>query len=562
MHRASIGRRRLLALVTVAVMLLAACSDDDSEGAATGADPAADEAVTPGIWTTFGYDLANTRFNPDEVMLTDDNVGELAPLWHLDDIGDVSSTPSVADGVAYFGTWEGEAYAVDAVDGEEIWSTEVEGGQIMSSATVTEDAVFVASNSGLSRLDRENGEVEWSMETSDHPIAISPVAPVVADDIVLQGVASGELMMDLEEYSFEGTMAAYDIDTGEVLWERLFTEEDEGAGVGIWSNPAVDLERGHLYVGTGNTYEPPQAELSNSAVAMDLEDGSVVWSTQFTHPDIWSAAHPGGLDADVGAGPNLWSSGDQDLVGMGDKRGDYYALDRDTGEIVWETDMTDGSLLGGVIGTSAQADGTIFVGSNNGDEETNMPGGDAMVVALDSDDGSILWQEEVPGSIFAPITVTPGLVFVGTTASQFHIFDAETGEELWSMDTPDQVGSGATVVDGVVYWGYGFSLFGGGEAGGLYALSPGGEEGAGEVATNGDDDHAGAAIYRNRCATCHGASGQGAVGPALAGISDRMDPEEQLEVVRQGSGGQMPAFEGVLDDEELEEVVAYTRDAL
>ncbi len=52
---------------------------------------------------------------------------------------------------------------------------------------------------------------------------------------------------------------------------------------------------------------------------------------------MFSAGNPTGKDADVGASPNLWTSNGRDLVGAGDKAGVYHALDRDTGQVVWET---------------------------------------------------------------------------------------------------------------------------------------------------------------------------------------------------------------------------------
>lgn len=559
------ARRSLLAVLAATALAAGACASDDTTDTGAEGDTTNEGSIAPGSWTTFGYDLANSRFNPDEAMLTSGNVDDLEVSWEAEDVGDVTSTPAVVDGVVYFGDWDGVLHAVDAVDGSEVWRTPLEGGQIMSSAAVTDDAVVAATNSGLARVDRSSGEIEWSVQTSEHPIAIAPVAPVVVDDVVLHGVASGELMLDVEEYSFVGSVAAFDLASGDVLWETPFTsaDEEEGAGVGIWSNPAVDRERGLVFVGTGNTYEPPQAELSNSVVALDLDDGSVAWATQFTDPDVWSMGHPGGLDADVGAGPNLWGIDDRDVVGAGDKRGDYYALDRDTGEVVWMADMTEGSILGGVIGTSAHGDGRIYVGSNVGDPETNSPTGSAAVVALDDQDGSILWETEIEGSIYAPVTAIPGVVFVGTTAGMFHAFDAESGDELWNMEVPDQVGSGASVVDGIVYWGVGFALFGAGTGeGGLYALSVGDTAAPDGESAAPVEDHDGAEIFRNRCASCHGAEGQGAIGPSLAGVAERLDRDEQIDLVREGRGAQMPAFGDALDDNEINAVVNYTRDEL
>jgi len=71
----------------------------------------------------------------------------------------------------------------------------------------------------------------------------------------------------------------------------------------------------------------------------------------------------------------------------------------------------------------------------------------------------------------------------------------------------------------------------------------------------------GAAIFSERCASCHGRDGGGGFGPNLSDgqVVDRFpEVEDQIEVVREGRGG-MPSFDGRLSDAEIEAVVAYTR---
>jgi mono/diheme cytochrome c family protein len=70
----------------------------------------------------------------------------------------------------------------------------------------------------------------------------------------------------------------------------------------------------------------------------------------------------------------------------------------------------------------------------------------------------------------------------------------------------------------------------------------------------------GASIYAANCATCHGQGGQGGVGPTLAGqvVTEFPDPADEIAVVRNGRGG-MPSFGGDLTDQEIAQVVEYTR---
>ena len=73
----------------------------------------------------------------------------------------------------------------------------------------------------------------------------------------------------------------------------------------------------------------------------------------------------------------------RDLVGAGDKGGTFHALDRETGEVVWETQLTPGSVFGGEIGSAAFVDGMLIATSNVGDPETNAPTDVTEVFGLD-----------------------------------------------------------------------------------------------------------------------------------------------------------------------------------
>lgn len=70
----------------------------------------------------------------------------------------------------------------------------------------------------------------------------------------------------------------------------------------------------------------------------------------------------------------------------------------------------------------------------------------------------------------------------------------------------------------------------------------------------------GRGIYKAYCLTCHGADGQGGVGPQLAGVVVERFPdiEDQIAYVTNGTG-RMPAFRSTLSAGEIRKVVTYER---
>jgi len=70
-------------------------------------------------------------------------------------------------------------------------------------------------------------------------------------------------------------------------------------------------------------------------------------------------------------------------------------------------------------------------------------------------------------------------------------------------------------------------------------------------------------VYRQYCASCHGARGGGGSGPRLAGVVEQRYPdiEDQIAVIANGRAG-MPAFGQRLSADELRAVARYEREAL
>ena len=440
-------------------------SSGDESGTDTGGDPCAvrPEPGRPVNWNRYGLDDDNSRHNPDETVITTANVQCLQPVWSLDDLVGVTSTPAVVDDVVYFGEWDGDVHAHAAADGAEIWVTSL-GNQVNDSPLVTDDRVYVGDNDGnVHALDRATGAVQWSMELDPHPAAGIYSSPVIVDGMLVIGVSSVELATAQEDYTFRGSVVGLDPATGEEQWRLYTTENDDtaGAGVSVWSSAAVDLERGWIYIGTGNAYEEPGGPLSDSLLAVDASDGSLQWSVQFTEDDVFTIFGPAstGIDADVGAAPNLFTTRmGQDLVGVGDKGGYYRALDRDTGDIVWMTQVGGGTPLGGIMTTAAVADGVIYVGNNTWKVlyQFGNPDNSGVSVALSVEDGSVLWETPTNAPIFGAMTVAGGVVYHGLVRGDVLALDAADGTELWRTEPGHDIGGGFSVVNGQLYVGHGF----------------------------------------------------------------------------------------------------------
>jgi polyvinyl alcohol dehydrogenase (cytochrome) len=537
---------------------LVACSEGDGGERSATADPAG----APAAWVRVGYDLGNTRAAVDETAIGPDTVAGLAPAWELRGVDGVTGTPVVDDGTVFVGDWTGHVRALDAATGEEVWAHDLESGYVGGAVAVDDTQVVVGTfDARIVALDRDTGDPLWETPIGDHPKAVVFGSPVVVDGLVVVGVGSFEVFVPGDPPTFRGHVVGLDAGTGDERWRFWVTAGDatEGPGVSVWSSPAVDTERGVLYIGTGQAYAAPAPPRSDALIALDLRTGEEVWSTQFTAGDAWTINQPTGLDADVGAIPNLFSAGGTDAAGVGDKAGTYRALDRDTGEILWATRLTEGGLQGGVMASAAVAGGTVYVASNDASQ-------DAVLVALDADTGDEVWRSEVGAHVTGPVTWANDVLYLADDSGRIAAYDAGGGDRLWSHDVAFPAAGGIAVVDGTVYAGWGWWLAGAPAEpdGGLIAFRLGGQEGGDRAA--GDDDPAaggvaGEDVYATSCASCHGGTGEGGSGPSLVSVDERLTRDQHIDVVREGRGD-MPGWEDDLTAEEIEAVVDYQRTVL
>jgi polyvinyl alcohol dehydrogenase (cytochrome) len=374
-------------------------------------------------------------------------------------------------------------------------------------------------------LDRDSGALKWKTLMETNVAAVITSSPVLDGDRLYVGVGSLEEPFGIRDshhyYTFRGSVVAMDVATGGILW-RSYTitdavywgdggaqsviggagdaGEDAGprtagyAGAAVWSSsPSVDRKRRQLYVTTGNNYQAPDGAPSmvegnwvDSVLALDLDTGAIKWGRSLPAggapdaSDVFNLGHFQGPDSDFGCGANLYTTmvGGQakDLVGAGQKSGDYWAFDADTGATVWRTHVGPGGPLGGLHWGTATDGDRVYVEVNNGSgtgftvlgngDQAGMTSTTGMWAALDSATGDVIWEIMDPAldkpisgaAVDGPTVVVNGVVFAGSMdkAGTMFALDAATGEVLWSFESGGTVYGGPAVANGVVYWGCGY----------------------------------------------------------------------------------------------------------
>ncbi len=458
-------------------------------------------------WPSFGRDLHNTRNAADEHVLDPAQVANLKPLWTVTTDGNVSATPAVVEGVVYVPDFGGSLWAIDAKTGAVVWkatigdATGVKGDLSRTTPAywrgdliLGEGAQTVSALEGASVLavDAKSGRTLWRTKVESDPVAIITSAAVVDDGVVYVGTSSKAEALK-KPTTFRGSVVALSADDGKILWQTYMTTEGY-TGAAVWgSTPVVDRDRGLLYVATGNNYSVPEGicrapgatDCSPSApdnhvdgvVALDLKTGRIAWATSTLAADVsTNFDHADGPDYDFAQGPMLFTaeSGGRatPLLGVGQKSGDFWALDPATGKVAWETNVGPGSRLGGMMWGSATDGRRIYVSIGNANHTpvpSLSPNGDRQIIeggfwaALDAATGVVLWRTPDPqGAVdVGELSVGDGVVYAGSLAprgTNMYALDAATGAVRWAFASGGSVASGPAIVNGKVYWGSGYKI--------------------------------------------------------------------------------------------------------
>ena len=201
------------------------------------------------------YDSGVIYFGGDDGNVYAVNAADGRQLWKRSTGGPVPSTPAVAGEIAYVGSYDGKLYALDKRTGAPRWKFATQGERrfearglhglqprtqtiadpfdvFLSSPVVVGGSVYFGSGDGnLYAVDAASGELKWKFHTGD----VVHASPAYADGTLFFG-------------SWDSYFYAVDADTGAEKW-RFHGGEDPVIHnqVGFQSSPAV--VNGVVYTG-------------------------------------------------------------------------------------------------------------------------------------------------------------------------------------------------------------------------------------------------------------------------------------------------------------------------
>ena len=310
-------------------------------------------------------------------------------------------------------------------------------------------------------------QIKWVVEIGSQSYG----NPVVADGRVFLGT-NNELLRDPNQDNDRGVVMAFDEETGEFLWQM--THEKLAAGrvndwpeQGVCSSPAV--------VGDIAYYVSNRAEV----VALDVEgfrdeendgpykdeehtsvtDGDVVWVLDM-YNDLGVFPHNMAATSPLVIGDILFvntSNGvDESHINIPSPRSpSFLAVNRHTGEVLWEDDSPGRNILHGQWSSPAY-------GEAGGKMQVVFAGGDGWLYSFVPETGDLIWKFDANpkesewkqgrgdrNNIIATPVMLDGIVYIAVGQ------DPEHGEGVGHMWAVDASGEG-DVTESHVAWHHPF----------------------------------------------------------------------------------------------------------
>ncbi|WP_152966722.1 PQQ-binding-like beta-propeller repeat protein [Sporosarcina globispora] len=211
---------------------------------------------------------------------------------------------------------------------------------------------------------------------------------------------------------------------------------NQKTGKRLWKVDADAQVQSSPAVSDGIVYA---SSIRGTLYALDAETGRMIWKKSVGTDDVKRAWMYYSPTIENGVVYQAYSTG---------SGGAMMALDARTGEVLWNAPLAGGWI---VESTPVVEDGKVYVGADGG-----------WLIALDAESGKEIWRQKPAGGwMHSMPSISEGRLYMGYQGGLLVALDAATGKELWRYKSSDPsyihggaTGSSAAVADGVVYMGF------------------------------------------------------------------------------------------------------------
>lgn len=352
-------------------------------------------------WYTNYGDFGSTNANAQGLTLP------LRMRWTRRLEGTIKHLPVCGGGRMYTHTAEGQIIAVEQDTGRLLWRRYWPDVYLSFTSPLYYNGKLLVPQAGIKRsrmrcLDAATGELLWEAPFTGSPSWSRQFPPVVHGNLAIYASGSGE-------YAAQGT-------------EKPFTFKGD-------PQPASDGREVMSWIYSNDNPYYPKDNLP-LLWAWDLDTGEVVWRKDFSEygrggNDCGLCLLDGKLYYSTFFG---FSASQRARRGLPPENNGLTAcLDPQTGDVVWLTNQHHVTAKCTLTGK----DGRIYIGGYNPAREGTK---DRFVWCLDANDGSLIWESDVVTSALNVVTVGDQFIFSNALRGRGNVFDRQTGKVVGGVD--------------------------------------------------------------------------------------------------------------------------------
>lgn len=286
------------------------------------------------LWERSGANNLSNQFSSLN-QINESNIKNLEIAWtyrtgHVDRILTVETNPIIANDLLITANLDGFVIAINATNGKEVWRKKLPAPVARRGLTFFENSLYVPTSNGVYILNASNGIINPKIgangKVGDNPILLPPV--VTAEKIFLA--------------NFNSSVQAWS-NKGKLIWTLSLARDNVSPR--LWSGISYDQESKLIFINTSNANGLIGGDIKNggyscSLIAINAENGKIVWSFQEVIHDVW--------DLDIVGPPvvtKITHNGKKvSVVVSVSKSGNVLLLDKLTGKPIFGLDQYNAPL--------------------------------------------------------------------------------------------------------------------------------------------------------------------------------------------------------------------------
>jgi outer membrane protein assembly factor BamB len=352
-----------------------------------------------GSWPMFRHDAHRS------------SIGQVGPsnlslVWKFPTNGAVMSSPSVVDGIVYFGSQDKNIYAVNAWSGTLVWNFTTLIG-IQSSPSIADGKVCTGGEDGyVYCLDAYKGNLLWKTFVNGNQ-------PITSGAAVM--LRSSPAIVDGKVYvgSLDGNLYVLDFDNGAIDWKF------KTSGL-ITSSPTV---------ADGAVYTVAEEPVSGGLYKLNAETGALIWKKNIPYETQFT----GGTD--MQGSPTVANG----MVFASANLRTYYGINATNGDTIWT--FTNPEATEFIVSSPIYLNGELFVVNK------------FNITCLSAADGDTVWTVFTGDEWYVSPSYADDKLYIVTSERNIFIFSAIDGEKLARFILPSASWSSPTPYGGRLYIG-------------------------------------------------------------------------------------------------------------